>query len=102
MNREKTYIEYITDEIYKMLVLREKRDNGEEVFLDEYTKNLYVEINGAYIWSEYLNNSKNYAAIVSIIAYLSENEIEYAHFRREIFKMLGLLNKINKELGGGA
>lgn len=100
MNRENTYISYITGEIYKTLVLREKSDKGEEVFLDEYIKNLYVEINGAYYWSEYLKNSKNFAAVTSIIAYISENDIEYSHFRREIFKMLGLLNKISKELGG--
>lgn len=102
MGREKVYIEYITGEIYKMLVLREKDDNGEEVYLSQYIENLYVEINGAYIWSDYLKSSKNYAAVTSIIAYLSENDIEYQHYRREVFKMLGLLNKISKELGGDA
>lgn len=100
MNREKTYVEYITGEVYKMLVLREKNDNGEEVFLKEYIKNLRVEIDGAHYWSDYLKNSRNFAAVTSIIAYLSENDVEYSHYRREIFKTLGLLNKIAAELGG--
>lgn len=83
-----------------MLVLREKSDGGEGVYLKEYIENVFIEINGACRWSDYLTNSKKYAAITSIIAYLSENEVEYPRYRREVFKMLGLLNKINNELGG--
>lgn len=100
MDREKTFIDHMIDEIYKMLVLREKRDNGEAVYLEDYIKSLYIEINGASVWSEYLNNNKNYAAVTSIIAYLSKNEIDYVQFRRAVFKMLGLMNKIFKEVGG--
>ena len=100
LDREKIFVEYITSGVYKMLVLREKSDNGEIVYLKEYMKNLYVEINGACYWSNYLSTNRGFATITSIVAYLSENDVEYSQFRREIFKMLGLLNKISKELGG--
>ena len=102
MIREKVFVKHLTGEVYKMLVLREKTDEGEEVFLKEYIENLYVEINGAYYWSEYLAENTHYTTVTSIIAYLSENDVEFPRYRREVFKMLGLLNKINKELGGDA
>ncbi len=102
MVREKVFVDHITGEIYKMLVLREKADKGEDVFLKEYIENLYVEVNGANYWSEYLAGSASYTTITSIIAYLSDNEVEFQKYRREVFKMLGLLNRINNELGGDA
>ena len=100
MIREKVFVSHITGEVYKMLVLREKEDKGESVFLKEYIENLYVEINGAYYWSEYLAENTHFTTITSIIAYLSQNDVEFPKYRREVFKMLGLLNKINDELGG--
>ena len=85
-----------------MLVLREKSDKGENVHLKEYVENLYVEINGACYWSPYLTENAHFTTITSIIAYLSDNDVDFAKYRREVFKMLGLLNKINDELGGDA
>lgn len=101
MKREVTYIDYITGEVYKMLVLREKAEQGEDVYLQQYIDSLFVEINGACSWSDYLKDSKNFTAVVSIIGYLSQNEVEFAQYRREVFKMLSLLNKISYKLGGG-
>ena len=100
MKREKVFISHITGEIYKMLVLKEKSDKGEEVYLKEYIENIFIETNGACYWSEYLTGNRNYTTITSIVAYLSENEVEYPRFRREVFKMLGLLNQINSDLEG--
>ena len=102
MTREKIFIKHVTGEIYKMLVLREKSDKGEDVHLREYIENLYVEINGACYWSSYLTGNMHFTTITSIIAYLSDNDVDFTKYRREVFKMLGLLNKIDKELGGDA
>jgi hypothetical protein len=102
MNRERIFIEHITSEVYKMLVLREKTDNGDVVYLEAYVKSLYLEVSGACYWSSFLAEDTRYASVTSILAYLSENEVDYPQYRRGVFKMLGLLNKISKELGGDA
>ncbi len=99
MDREKNFIKYITNEIYKMLVLKEREDCGENVYLEDYISNLFVEINGACVWSEWLRCHKDYVVVTSIMAYLSTNALEYKQYRREIFKMLNLLNKMEKETG---
>ena len=95
MDREKNFIEYLTNEGYKMLVLKEREDSGETVYLESFIDNLFVETDGACIWSEWLRTNQRYTIVTSII---SKNALEYKQYRREIFKMLNLLNKISEEI----
>lgn len=98
MDREKNFIKHITNEVYKMLVLKEREDCGENVYLEDYINNLFIEIDGACIWSDWLKCHEDYVVVTSIIAHLSKNNLEYKQYRREIFKMLNLLNKIDAEI----
>lgn len=98
MDREKNFIEYLTNEVYKMLVLKEREDSGETVYLESFIDNLFVETDGACIWSEWLRTNQRYTIVTSIMAHLSKNALEYKQYRREIFKMLNLLNKISEEI----
>lgn len=101
MSREEIFIKNITDKVYKMLVLREKEDDGDVVYLNEYISDIFIEINGAPLWSDVLKNNGKLISVMSTIAYLSQNETSFKAFRREVFKMLNLLNKISVELSGG-
>lgn len=108
MEREKRFIKRITNEVYKLIVLRESEMSGENVYLDDFIAGLYVEVNGACCWSEQICESENFVAVTSIIAYFAthltsqknRDEFTFKRYRSEVFKMLGLLNKTAKELEG--
>lgn len=97
MERERIFIDYITNKIYKLLVMREEKDSGVENFIEEYIERLFVEMNGAHIWSEYLRRSEGFTVATSTIAYLYAYETKFKVFRREILNSLRVLNKIREE-----
>lgn len=100
MSRELVFIKSITNGVFKLLVLREKSDAGEDVYINKHFDYVEAEINGAFGWSNILKNNERFVSISSVISYLKDNDVEYEQFRRCIFKTLNILNKLSKELGG--
>lgn len=98
LNREKRFIKYVTNRVFEMLVLREKVENGESVDLDTFVDSLLITIDGAFVWSKYLNECENYIITNSIISSITHKTHEFKVFRREILKALALLNKVGVEL----
>lgn len=97
MERERIFIDYITGKIYRLLVLREARESGEENYLDEFISRLFVEINGAHLWSDFFRQNEGFTVVTSTIAYLANNETPFKMFRKEVLNSLKVLNKVREE-----
>ena len=87
------FLDSLTGKIFKILPLKEKKDNGVAVHLEEYLESLLIEISGAYNTFPELSKSVDYLTIVNIMEYLSQNEVSKRVCKREIFKMIDLIKK---------
>lgn len=93
------FLKSLTGKIFKILPLKEKSDSGIAVHLEEYLESLLIEIIGACETFQELNNSSDFLTIVNTMQYLSQNEISGRVCKREVFKMIGLIEKIKKQEG---
>ena len=74
--------------------MREDKDAGIEVFLDKYLDSLIIELVGATDTFPDLGNDEYYISIVNTVQYMAHHEINVASWRRESFKMLNMLERI--------
>jgi len=92
-----TFLEATTGKIYKLLPLRENKDP----FFFEHLDSLRIELMGAIRSFPSLRDDFDFLRIVNTINYFLEYDISVDVCRREVFKMLSILNgKLNK--GGDA
>lgn len=89
------YLELITDQVFKILPVREEHECELSVW-QEYIDSLLVQLKGSFIVHPVLKKEPEYIAVVSIVAYLSHNELSVDEVRREVFKMCRMLNQLEK------
>ena len=93
------FIKDLTDKLFNILCLKEEEDAGNNVFLSEYIDSRLVEIIGACSTFPCLNSNPDYISVLNTVQYLSQNEVTTKKCKREVFKILKLLNKIERESG---
>lgn len=96
------FLETLTGKIYKILPLKESSDSGSNVHISEYVASLLIEIVGACDTFPQLKEYAGYLGIVNTIQYISQHNISVKVCKREVFKMLRLLEDIEKQIGGGS
>ena len=94
------FLNSLTGKIFKILPLKEKYNDGYAVHLEDYLDSLLIEILGACDTFLELSKSPDYLTIINTMQYISQNDVSVRVCKREVFKMIELVNKINKK--GGA
>lgn len=94
------YIHCVTNRVFKILTIKERELCGQESFLQDYLKSLVIDLYGALQTFPNLGLNDNYIVVTNIVNYLSTHDVEYKALKREVFKALRLLNKIESKVGG--
>ncbi|HPE08186.1 MAG TPA: hypothetical protein PLT28_00440 [Saprospiraceae bacterium] len=92
------FIQSLTGKIYKILPLRENLEQMEDLQL--YLASLVIELEGAYTTFPALKETRNYITIINTLNYFLSHDVDKKVYKREVFKMLDILRKIQLELGG--
>lgn len=93
------FLNSLTGKIFKILPLKEKSDDGIAVHFEEYVESLLIEIVGACETFSELGDSAEFLTVVNTMQYISQNDVSVKVCKREVFKMIGLINKISKRGG---
>ena len=84
------YINSLRGKTYKLLPIYEEHYDA----LKSYAKSLSIEMVGAtYIFPD-LRKEPNYIAILNIVSYMSENELDHSTCRQQVFKCQELIKRI--------
>lgn len=94
------FIRGLTGRVFKILPLKEAEDRGEEVYLNVYLESLARDMYGATETFPELQTMQGYVTALNIVGFLLHNEFTQNVCKREVFKVLGLLNSIEKQLEG--
>lgn len=94
-----TYIRSLTGHVFKILPLKEAVDRGEPVQVAEYIQSLVCDAAGAMRIFPELNDSVEYGAVLNVLSFLSTEPFDHKTCKREVFKMLRVLNRIAKDGG---
>lgn len=94
------FIHSLTGRVFKILPLKEDSDAGVNTHLGEYIGSVVRDAVGALSTFPQLQTSEEYISVVNTLQYLNEQGVSHAVCKQEVFKMLKLLNTIEKRLGG--
>ena len=90
----KNYLQSLINKVYKILPMKEEKCDT----LNSYLLSLQNELIGCYkLWSV-LEENPQFLSIINIIQYLSTEEYDEAGCKREVFKTIHLIEKINESL----
>lgn len=95
------YIHHVTNRVFKILTIKERELCGQESFSVDYIDSLVVDMLGALDTFPQLGDDDDYIVVTNIINYIQHNDVPYKVLKREVFKALRLLNKIEAKAGGG-
>ena len=91
-----TFLTVITGKIFKILPLRE--DDNE--YVHEYLDSLRIEMTGAIETFPELHENYDFISLVNTINYLIGNDFDVPTCKREVFKMLKVVNRLQVNVGG--
>ena len=93
------YLCSLTGKLFKVLPLREEHyKTGYLTYLDS----LWIEMSGACSTFPALWEDTDYIAVLNIIGYLNTHTVTVAQCRREVFKAIDLIKKVQGKNGGDA
>lgn len=91
-----TFLKRTVNKIYKILPLKEEKNE----FIIDYIETLRIELMGATDTFPVLKNDYDYISVINTINYLISNLVDVHVCKREVFKMLAMLNHKIEQLGG--
>lgn len=94
---KESYIKSLIPKTFKILYIKEKQPET----LYEYVDSLRVELIGSQKSFQELRTDVNFQSLINIINYFCDNELEHRKVRREVFKCIDLINKIDNQQRGG-
>lgn len=94
------FIHGLTGRVFKILPLKEAEENGENVYLGVYIESLARDMYGATETFPELQSMQGYVSALNIVEFLLHNDFSKSICKREVFKILRLLNEIEKQIGG--
>lgn len=89
---------YITDKVFKILVLKEDESRGADVHTAEYIDSVATEVRGARLTFQYLEDNTEYITVTNILHDLSVNDYPLKKVKKEVLKMCGLLNTVSRAI----
>lgn len=95
---EYVFIRSMIGRVFKLLPMYEDELKGREVFRKQYLESLCFELKGALSTFPTLGKSAHYIAIVNTVEHLSQEDLPFAIYRREVLKahseLIALLEKV--------
>lgn len=88
------FLENIIGGIYKILPLKEESNP----YLAEYLDSFLIQLNGAIKTYPTLSSNSKYIAVVNTIQYFCYNDFTEKQCKREVFKCIENIKKIQKEV----
>lgn len=92
----KNYLQKTIDKIFKILPLKEKKSET----LHTYLKSLQIELIGNNELINELKNEPNFLSILGTIEYFINNDENVDVYKREVFKLIDIIEKIKKRIEG--
>lgn len=89
----KNYLSNLVNQFFKILPIRE----NEEPSLNEYMKNLQVELIGAKGLIVLLKNDGQYVKLLAILQYMIDNDCDVPTTRSQVFKAINICNKLKNK-----
>lgn len=80
--------------------MKESEERGAQVYLSEYVNSIIIEMIGACDTFQSLKCNSDYISVINTTQYLSKHIVSLKDCKREVFKMLKLLNRIEREGDG--
>lgn len=90
----KNYLHNLINKVYKILPMKEEKCET----LNSYLLSLQNELIGCYKLWLILEDNPQFLAIINILKYLSTEEYDEPTCKREVFKAIHLIEKIDKSL----
>lgn len=88
------FLDNMIGSIYKILPLKESKN----LHLSEYLDGILIQLSGAMSTYPQLSSNVNYIAIVNSIQYFSTNDFTERQCKREVFKCINNIKKIQREV----
>lgn len=95
-----TYLTSLRNKVFKLLPMREAHDNGEENHLCEYLENLCANYAGAFACYPELADSREVVEVYNNIAFLKNNEVEFAKWRSIVLRSTRLIQSVARRAEG--
>lgn len=103
MKITETYLFRLQGKIFKLLPLRENKDNGEKNHLEEYLDHLCTNFDGAYACYPELSSIPEITEIqANLWALRTETDIEFTKWRSAVLRSARLVQDVLDRLQKGA
>lgn len=89
-----SFYKHMEGGIFKLLPLYEEQQEGLDVHLDVYMRDLWDELVGAQALFPELEESGEYISILNTVQFLMTNECDHDTWKRRILKMVRMLNEL--------
>lgn len=90
----KSYLQNLINKVYKILPMKEEKCDT----LNSYLLSLQNELVGCYKLWTILEDNAQFLSLINIVKYLSAEEYNETTCKREVFKAIHLIEKINESL----
>ena len=91
MEAEERYLHALVGKIFKLLPIREEGD--EDAFM-AYAQGLQRELSGCETVLRRVACDPDWVSILAILANIIEGDVAFARFRRDVFRMISLCEKL--------
>lgn len=96
------YIRSMVGKVYKILPLKEEFDAGEDTHFKEYIDSLCADAMGALETFPELRLMPAYITVLNDLQFLNMCDFDHSTCKREVFKMIRLLQQAEHEIGGAS
>lgn len=88
------FLNNIIGSIYKVLPLKEEKND----YLSDYIDGLLIQLKGASFTYPVLSSNSKYISVINSIQYFYNNDFTDIQCKREVFKCIDYINKIQSEV----
>lgn len=87
------YIHSLINKVYKILPMKEENSETLKSYLDSFL----IELIGCQKLFDVLKNEPQFGTIITTITYLANKEYSVATCRKEVFKCIHILSRLNEK-----
>lgn len=99
MEAEERYLHALVGKFFKLLPIREE---GDPAAFTAYAQGLQRELSGCASVLRRVARDRDWVSILAVLANMIDNDIAFAHLRRDVFRMISLCEKlISRHFYGG-
>jgi hypothetical protein len=86
------YLNFLTGRVFKILPISEQEPNT----LQDYLSSLVIELKGSQSLIELIRYDANFISLISTLQYFVDNQYTHKVLKREVFKCIKLIQKLQK------